>query len=410
MSEALFVRQLPDCFNMKWGFVLGLALPICVIEKLVEKTREEEEARVIADRTTQDRRENAYSADEVATSAAEPVSSSKCIAHWKCSPQEYPEVATILDKVAVEEAYAVALLAIRDSDVKQQIEGLIKEIRSRGETRRLLRLPTNWRQSLDELEARFPNFGAFLDSVRQDFAISEAEDGVVNFDPMLLNGSPGVGKSYFCEEFARYLGSPITRINMESAQESGSIVGSSEYWSNSKPGRIFEALIYRDFANPVIIVEEIEKSTADRYNPLNALLGLMERKTAATFFDQSYPWLSIDASRIIWICTANNAALLPGHLRSRIRQFDIPDPTKEQAESIVRGIFNALRIEYPKAAAGLDLSLEALALLSTMAPRRARLALKAAMGRAIYKGSACIAPSDIGATESASCQRQIGFA
>ena len=89
------------------------------------------------------------------------------------------------------------------------------------------------------------------------------------------------------------------------------LTGASAQWQNARPGKIAQALIEGEYANPVVVLDEIDKSGGDhRYDPMGALYTLLERDTAASFKDEFID-VDMDASHILWIATANDDSAIP---------------------------------------------------------------------------------------------------
>jgi len=87
--------------------------------------------------------------------------------------------------------------------------------------------------------------------------------------------------------------------------------GASSQWKGARPGKIFETLVDGAYANPVMVVDEIDKARGEHaYDPLGALYGLLEHDTAGTFTDE-FAEVSIDASQVIWVATANDDRAIP---------------------------------------------------------------------------------------------------
>jgi ATP-dependent Lon protease len=270
-----------------------------------------------------------------------------------------------------------------DSDLRRRNEKLAKTIRAKGQYRKLATLPPKWGNALDRLERDFPNFREVIASLRAAFTIAQLTDRTVRFDPMVLDGPPGVGKSLFAARLAALLATPLKRINMEAQQSGSAISGSDDFWANSKTGAVFELLIEGDVANAIIFVDEIEKAGGDsRYDPLGGFYCLLERETAKTFRDLSVPCLELDASRLLWICTSNEISRAPKPIQSRLRIFRIPSPTPDQARVIARIVFRNVLAE-----TGLrrirPLGDDVLDALSNLAPRLMRKTLAEAIGNAV---------------------------
>ncbi len=118
-------------------------------------------------------------------------------------------------------------------------------------------------------------------------------------------------------------------------------------WSNSTPGVLFDLLCLGDCANPVVLLDELEKAgRCAKDDPLAPLHSLLEPSTATRVRDASMNF-EFDASLVTWIATANHVLFLPTSLRSRFREFRIDHPNAEQAITIA---FSVTRNVIEKAA------------------------------------------------------------
>ncbi len=177
-------------------------------------------------------------------------------------------------------------------------------------------------------------------------ANSDAADQVkppVRLPPLLLYGPPGVGKTHFCESLAKVLGVPVRRHPMDQAETSGALLGSDAVWGNSRYGLVFDLLGLGEYANPLVILDELDKAqtmgkTSGGFSsPTGVLHSLLEPVSAAQVRDISLD-LELDASQIAWIATANYPWWVPATLRSRFREFLIMPPNAEQAIQLARSV------------------------------------------------------------------------
>ncbi len=172
----------------------------------------------------------------------------------------------------------------------------------------------------------------------------------VRLPPLLLYGPPGVGKTHFCESLAKVLGVPVRRHPMDQAETSSALLGSDAVWGNSRYGLVFDLLGLGDYANPLVILDELDKaqvmgkSSGGLSSPTGVLHSLLEPVSAANVRDISLD-LELDASQITWIATANYPWWVPATLRSRFREFFIMPPDAEQAIQLARSVVkNALKV------------------------------------------------------------------
>lgn len=137
------------------------------------------------------------------------------------------------------------------------------------------------------------------------------------------------------------LGLPFSKIN--GAEPSFNLTGSHSSYNRSGPGSLLKQIAFNKSASPVILVDEIDKPSGDHaHYPLsNALLDLLEPINAKNFKDEFFQ-LSFDASKTIWLLTANTVAGVPEPLLSRVAIFDIPMPDIAQRKRIIESDFHKL--------------------------------------------------------------------
>jgi ATP-dependent Lon protease len=194
---------------------------------------------------------------------------------------------------------------------------------------------------LADLAKDFPHFSAMIEYVGAMAHLARRGDRTFHLPPVLLVGTPGVGKTYFVERLAQTLALPHEELHMETVTASFVLAGGTSSWAESKPGRIFDLLVHGEHANPIMLLDEIDKVPSGKYDPMGPIYGLLEPHTAARFRDE-YVDIPIDASRVSWMLTANLLADVPWPIRSRAQVFRIPEPTPSQRVAIVKAIYKHL--------------------------------------------------------------------
>ncbi len=233
------------------------------------------------------------------------------------------------------------------------------------------------------LYEQLPNFAEVLDDVKRHVALAQDCSDGLEVTPMLLLGVPGIGKTHFARQLAQLLGTGMNLVPMSSMTAGWLLSGSSSQWKGARPGKVFEALVEGEYANPVMVIDEIDKAAGDaQYDPLGALYSLLEHDTAQSFTDE-FAEVAIDASQVIWITTANDERSIPDPILNRMNVFEVPAPTPEQARSIARQLYQDIRASHdwgrllePEPEA------DVLDALSNMPPREMRRAWMTGFGNA----------------------------
>ena len=156
------------------------------------------------------------------------------------------------------------------------------------------------------------------------------------------------------------------------------------------------------------MLDEIDKCIGDSRFPTTAALYNLLENTGKTFYDESQPWLELDASRIMYIATANDVDAIDPAILSRLRVFDIEAPSRDESRVIIEIIFSGIRHSRPKAFQDMRMSDSAVEKLLDMSPRKIKAVLTTAAGNALIAQRKHIIAVDI-EDEPARKRKAIGF-
>jgi ATP-dependent Lon protease len=262
---------------------------------------------------------------------------------------------------------------------------------------------------MGELFEDLPNFGEVLEHIRRQLALCVDSEDDVELPPILLLGEPGIGKTHFARRVASLLGTGFGFVPMSSLTAGWILSGASSQWKNAKPGKVFETFLNGEYANPVMVVDELDKASADgQYDPLGALYELLETQTAMRFVDE-FAEIPIDASGALWFATANDASRIPEPLLNRMSVYEIEPPDAQGSARIARSLYREIREShdwgrrFPESPPA-----DVVEKLAVLTPREMRRAVQAAFGNAKVAGRCELRPEDIDTGRGARRAR-IGF-
>ncbi len=274
----------------------------------------------------------------------------RCYLHWKTSFAKagVPGVVGVIDGGGAEPCSGIevfTLLAVAkaeemisnlNADKKASAQRILQNAKT-NDGYRVIPDASQARAKLENAKARFENLIEPIDRLQLDLTLAAAmKPDEFRITPILLLGEPGIGKTYLATQLADALGVSTDKISAGGAQGGFQLTGSHTSWTGARVGSIATLLAEDKSASPVMVIDEVDKIGASSHYPvLPVLLDLLEPATARKFKDQFLD-LEFDASRIIFILTANTLDGVPPALLSRVEVFHVPLPGRAQRLRIIR--------------------------------------------------------------------------
>ena len=252
----------------------------------------------------------------------------------------------------IEKLYNIINSGNYPEDISKRLEDEINRYELTSPTSPEMSIIRNYIDTLASLPwNKFTKDENDIDKIREEldhthFGLNDVKDRIIEYiavsnikkknkSPILcLIGPPGVGKTTMAKSIAKALNRKFVKISVGGVHDEGEIVGHRRTYIGASPGRIIQGLKRVGVANPVFLIDEIDKLTKDyKGDPASALLDVLDKEQNKHYVD-NYIEEEFDLSNVLFILTGNDEDKIPDALRDRLEIINLSSYTTIEKDDI----------------------------------------------------------------------------
>lgn len=192
---------------------------------------------------------------------------------------------------------------------------------------------------LDKIRKRLDKSHFGLEKAKErilEYVAVKKRNPNINSPIICLVGPPGVGKTSLSINIASALNKEFYKISVGGLSDTAELVGNRRTYIGSSPGKIMQAISKCNVANPLILIDEIDKMVKDYHgDPASALLDILDPEQNTMFID-NYIEEPFDLSKVTFILTANDVSKIPNALYDRLEIIELSSYSENEKVDIAK--------------------------------------------------------------------------
>ncbi|WP_339613927.1 AAA family ATPase [uncultured Parvibaculum sp.] len=198
----------------------------------------------------------------------------------------------------------------------------------------------------EALLAEFPWFEDLISQIADTIELRRtAGKPWFRIPPLLVVGPPGCGKSRFARRLGEISGTGHASITVAGSSDNRMLAGTARGWHSTQPCFPVIAMRKANTANPIVVVDEIEKACPSQNGDAQAtLLNFLEPETASRYFDECL-LTSVNVGEVSWISLANSIEGIKPPLKNRVSLHFVGGPQEEHYPTVIRCLQRDIALE-----------------------------------------------------------------
>lgn len=253
--------------------------------------------------------------------------------------QAHPDFELIAERARLKRGNCRLTLVVSRNKISEDSDFKVGVYRRLESPLALVSVPADMDAVNRQLDQEFPWFSNINVLVCRQLKVAQMSiKPAFRIRPLLLAGAPGVGKTTWARRFAEICGVPFRTVMAAGGNDAIYLRGTARGWSSARPGGVIQAMATEEVANPLFMIDELEKASSSNRNGRiwDVLLQMLEPASSKNYLDECLQ-VPCDLSWVSWIASVNELGQLPRPLIERFTVAKVESPGPGHFFTLVQG-------------------------------------------------------------------------